>query len=357
MVAVLAFLMLVAAVGTALYYTLQPRDDGGDTPEDAISGDETPFSLSRSIILFGAARNDQACKDQRYELKRILGALVAKKLRVVEVYGTDTPFENGKPRDFLDNHLMRKMLSAEHGYHLILVGEGNRTYFHSSVPIAAEALFHILDLQDMLPEPADAAQREDDEVQLLSRAEETGTAPADSGEQEQPARNSEVPRAAAHSSVETVPSSIAWTTPAAQAAPAAFAGPPQPSVSTATIGRMQANGSGPGHSFRDADQGAGCAASGAPPQSDVVFQPVEEPRHVGIVSSPSPQLADPVSVDIADPTAPEEPLARDNWFSLPRETAGFRPLGVSSITELGSRRAPETVAEAIKRRLGTGRAP
>ena len=110
------------------------------------SASDGDFSLSRSLLLIGPELNFPPCSSQRKELRRILQPLLQAKYKIVEVYGTAAPSENGQPYGFVDNEALRKLMNAEDGFHLIHVEEDGRIGFHSGKPVVAEALLHIFDL-------------------------------------------------------------------------------------------------------------------------------------------------------------------------------------------------------------------
>ncbi|MGV6802266.1 MAG: hypothetical protein ACWA5L_10125 [bacterium] len=147
----ISFLVLVIAIGGILflvgkYNTSEPASQTMDEITDS------DYSLSKSIVIIGPLVNHKHCSNQRLELKRILPALAEKNIRIVELYGDRPPTKNGKEDHHLDNELLRQSLSAENGFHIILVDDHNRTCLRSIMPLAAEALFHILGLQDLLPD-------------------------------------------------------------------------------------------------------------------------------------------------------------------------------------------------------------
>lgn len=154
---------------TGLFFAWQARDfllklgrSLFETEEEELSLPGTA-DLSQSLIIIGKDVNARHCSNQRYELKRILPALTRRQIRIVEIYGDDAPLNNGKVDPSFDNELLRESLDAGEGFHLILVDERQRTCLRSIFPIGAEALFHILDLQDMLPEPSVSETDEDEE--------------------------------------------------------------------------------------------------------------------------------------------------------------------------------------------------
>ena len=134
-------LMIIAGVAIWARRPETASADTADTPE-------TPpdFTLRRAVLLFGPQMNDPQCSAQRTELKRILGPLLEGGYRIVEVYGTSAPTQNGEVYDWLDNQLLRGTLNAKSGFHLIFVDDAGQTLFHAAQPVTAEALLHIFDL-------------------------------------------------------------------------------------------------------------------------------------------------------------------------------------------------------------------
>lgn len=115
--------------------------DGADT-----LANNPDFTLRRAVLLFGPRMNDPRCSAQRTELKRILGPLLESGYRIVEVYGTNAPTQNGEVYGWLDNQLLRDTLNAKSGFHLIFVDDAGQMLFHAAQSVTAEALLHIFDL-------------------------------------------------------------------------------------------------------------------------------------------------------------------------------------------------------------------
>nr|GGI01892.1 hypothetical protein GCM10011355_33600 [Aquisalinus luteolus] len=133
--------MIIAGVAV---WARRPDAFSGEASDNPDSNPD--FTLRRAVLLFGPQMNDPRCSAQRTELKRILGPLLEGGYRIVEVYGTNAPTQNGEVYDWLDNQLLRDTLNARSGFHLIFVDDAGQMLFHAAQSVTAEALLHIFDL-------------------------------------------------------------------------------------------------------------------------------------------------------------------------------------------------------------------
>lgn len=93
------------------------------------------FSPRNTLFIIGTYANHPACKMQRRLLKPAVAALIRNDVTVMEVYGDDTPRQNGDAMDWLDPALLRHALNAEGGFYVIYVDAEGKTAFRSEAPM------------------------------------------------------------------------------------------------------------------------------------------------------------------------------------------------------------------------------
>jgi hypothetical protein len=93
------------------------------------------FSPKNTLFIVGTYANHPACKMQRRLLKPAIAALIRNDVTVMEVYGDETPRQNGEDMDWLDPALLRHALNAEDGFYVIYVDDDGKTLFRSEAPV------------------------------------------------------------------------------------------------------------------------------------------------------------------------------------------------------------------------------
>ncbi len=93
------------------------------------------FSPRNTLFIIGPTANHTACRIQRKLLKPAIPALIREDVAVIEVYGDDTPRQNGDPIEWLDSSLLRHALDADTGFYLIYVDPLGKTRFRSEAPM------------------------------------------------------------------------------------------------------------------------------------------------------------------------------------------------------------------------------
>jgi hypothetical protein len=100
------------------------------------------FSPRNTLFIIGSSANHPACRMQRRLLKPAIAALIREEVSVMEVYGADTPRQNGDPIDWLDPSLLRHALNAEDGFFVIYVDDDGKTLFRSEAPMVTSDILH-----------------------------------------------------------------------------------------------------------------------------------------------------------------------------------------------------------------------
>lgn len=93
------------------------------------------FSPRNTLFIIGPDANHSACRMQRRLLKPAIAALIREDVSVMEVYGQDTPRQNGDAIEWLDPALLRHALNAEDGFFIIYVDDDGKTLFRSEGPM------------------------------------------------------------------------------------------------------------------------------------------------------------------------------------------------------------------------------
>ena len=100
------------------------------------------FSPRNTLFIIGSSANHPACRMQRRLLKPAIAALIREEIAVMEVYGDETPRQNGDPIDWLDPALLRHALNAEDGFFVIYVDDDGKTLFRSEAPMVTSDILH-----------------------------------------------------------------------------------------------------------------------------------------------------------------------------------------------------------------------
>lgn len=93
------------------------------------------FSPRNTLFIIGPSAGHAACRMQRRLLKPAIAALIREDVTVMELYGDDTPRQNGDPIDWLDPALLRHALDAEEGFCILFVDQSGKTVFRSEAPM------------------------------------------------------------------------------------------------------------------------------------------------------------------------------------------------------------------------------
>ena len=126
------------------------------------------FSPRNTLFIIGSSANHPACRMQRRLLKPAIAALIREDVCVMEVYGEDTPRQNGDPIDWLDPALLRHALDAEGGFFVIYVDGDGKTLFKSEAPMVTNDILHRARLD--IAAPQRAGGRKNDVLKKLRAA-------------------------------------------------------------------------------------------------------------------------------------------------------------------------------------------
>ncbi|MEZ5893368.1 MAG: hypothetical protein R3C58_09545 [Parvularculaceae bacterium] len=110
------------------------------------------FSPRNTLFIVGPSANHSACRIQRRLLKPAIAALIREDVTVMEIYGDDTPRQNGDPISWLDPALLRHALDAEEGFYIVYVDHDGKTVFRSEAPMVTSDILRRAKLNISAPE-------------------------------------------------------------------------------------------------------------------------------------------------------------------------------------------------------------
>ncbi|MEX6632091.1 hypothetical protein [Hyphococcus lacteus] len=126
------------------------------------------FSPRNTLFIIGSTANHPACRMQRRLLKPAIAALIREEVAVMEIYGEDTPRQNGEPIDWLDPALLRHALNAEGGFFVIYVDAAGKTCFRSEAPMVTADILNRAQLD--ITQPNQNARRKNAILKKLRAA-------------------------------------------------------------------------------------------------------------------------------------------------------------------------------------------
>ncbi|WP_411816132.1 hypothetical protein [Hyphococcus sp. DH-69] len=126
------------------------------------------FSPRNTLFIIGSTANHPACRMQRRLLKPAIAALIREEVSVMEIYGEDTPRQNGEPIDWLDPALLRHALNAEGGFFVIYVDAEGKTRFRSEAPMVTSDILRRAQLD--IAQPAQNGRRKNAILKKLRAA-------------------------------------------------------------------------------------------------------------------------------------------------------------------------------------------